>query len=102
MLRRLPRPTLFPYTTLFQSDAQRVEALRVLDLGVVGAAGVVDVAGDPAPAQLGEERQDTHAQDRKSTRLNSSHGSSSSAVFCLKKQDDITARSRVGVAVDAR
>src|SRR5207245_8390665 len=67
MLRPPPRSTLFPYTTLFRSDAAHARARRVHGRRV--DAGVAAVA-----------------RDRKSTRLNSSHGSISYAVFCLKKK----------------
>src|SRR5207245_11360509 len=66
-----PIPTLFPYTTLFRSTEQQHLGVEQLQL-----AGDVDFAG-----QL--------KLDRKSTRLNSSHGSTSYAVFCFKKQLDI-------------
>src|SRR5689334_23456223 len=72
MLRRPPRSTLFPYTTLFRScgaDTSRF-GMPAADLGY-------------AP-QLGRRRD--QEQDRKSTRLNSSHSSISYAVFCLKKK----------------
>src|SRR3712207_7227636 len=89
MIRRPPRSTLFPYTTLFRSQV-------LLDLApdavVEGRAEVVvrdvaqpDVAADLAE-QLGTERGTERAQDRKSTRLNSSHANISYAVFCLKKK----------------
>src|SRR3989337_3194883 len=65
MIRRPPRSTLFPYTTLFRSRPHRGE--RSLRAAVPGGG---EGAG---------------ARDRKSTRLNSSHGSISYAVFCLKK-----------------
>src|SRR5205807_8455730 len=70
MLRRPPRSTLFPYTTLFRSDevGDRVALRR----GVLGVATHVQV--------------ETGAVDRKSTRLNSSHLVISYAVFCLKKK----------------
>src|SRR5438128_5197230 len=70
MIRRPPRSTLFPYTTLFRSPGAH-HALR-------------SGSGDP-----GIRRSDLRpagAGDRKSTRLNSSHGSISYAVFCLKKK----------------
>src|SRR2546422_3691353 len=77
MIRRPPRSTLFPYTTLFRSS-RRVPAgdrLRIRH----AIEGVVDLhRGKP----LGVIRE----QDRKSTRLNSSHGYISYAVFCLKKK----------------
>src|SRR5437773_5972836 len=68
MLRRPPRSTLFPYTTLFRSLAQRVAATTAAYLALV------------APPARGS------AEDRKSTRLNSSHITISYAVFCLKKK----------------
>src|SRR5256885_9900054 len=74
MIRRPPRSTLFPYTTLFRS--------AVLDqLAVIGQH--VD---DVAHLQLGDIDFDGQRADRKSTRLNSSHLVISYAVFCLKKQ----------------
>src|SRR5690348_18025227 len=79
MIRRPPRSTLFPYTTLFRSRGERV----FRDVGL-GKEGLDDGAGD-AGAQV-----DLAFQDRKSTRLNSSHPSISYAVFCLKKKKKIT------------
>src|SRR3712207_7007314 len=80
MIRRPPRSTLFPYTTLFRS-------LVVRDPGVAGevpaAECEVDVLG--AVAVRVDDRL-RHRQDRKSTRLNSSHANISYAVFCLKKK----------------
>src|SRR2546430_11710749 len=92
MIRRPPRSTLFPYTTLFRSRAE----LEALD----GRAGLVDRREhDDGEVRIGRERlgdelhaaQVRHAdvgehQDRKSTRLNSSHSQISYAVFCLKKK----------------
>src|SRR3712207_8295247 len=98
MIRRPPRSTLFPYTTLFRS--------RLIDDvdGLVRQEPVGDVAlrqlgggaqrgirnADPVVifVLLSETLQDLHrlAQDRKSTRLNSSHANISYAVFCLKKK----------------
>src|SRR3712207_8675961 len=92
MIRRPPRSTLFPYTTLFRSEQHGAE---------------VDAVGHPAQEQEGgigrRERHDAATvglcgelranrrrgredQDRKSTRLNSSHANISHAVFCLKKK----------------
>src|SRR2546429_1138697 len=79
MIRRPPRSTLFPYTTLFRSQLRVDRGDR---LPVVLALGVVDVrvrTHGPRPVQ-GDDG------DRKSTRLNSSHGYISYAVFCLKKK----------------
>src|SRR6202158_6491079 len=67
MIRRPPRSTLFPYTTLFRSV-------------VLGQLAVVVALGDLHEPEAGAD------QDRKSTRLNSSHHSISYAVFCLKKK----------------
>src|SRR5687768_17812869 len=69
MIRRPPRSTLFPYTTLFRSARARGRRLRRSPSG-----------GSCLPRRPGQ------AQDRKSTRLNSSHGYISYAVFCLKKK----------------
>src|SRR2546422_8535117 len=78
MIRRPPRSTLFPYTTLFRSDGAEVRRhrARASDLE---AAGRADGRRDRR-AERGGKR------DRKSTRLNSSHGYISYAVFCLKKK----------------
>src|SRR5256885_7319788 len=73
MIRRPPRSTLFPYTTLFRSQAGPGEHLDVAALDLVDPG--VGEGGDPAGAL-----------DRKSTRLNSSHLVISYAVFCLKKK----------------
>src|SRR2546430_3811236 len=77
MIRRPPRSTLFPYTTLFRSGP-------VLELGVneflFSAADVLH------KRLLGVLRGDAPEVDRKSTRLNSSHSQISYAVFCLKKK----------------
>src|SRR3989337_3512155 len=68
MIRRPPRSTLFPYTTLFRSPTRPSEPARVKRVRL-----------DPVTPQ-----------DRKSTRLNSSHGSISYAVFCLKQKKNTT------------
>src|SRR5438067_9222237 len=73
MIRRLPRSTLFPYTTLFRSE-QRFQIAEMSLLLFDGLFG-----------QLYELPAD-RCEDRKSTRLNSSHVSISYAVFCLKKK----------------
>src|SRR5450631_1393560 len=83
MLRRPPRSTLFPYTTLFRSQ---------IDRRLQGKADASDMVQDAFV--------EAHRQDRKSTRLNSSHMSISYAVFCLKKNklnivhDDVVNESR--------
>src|SRR2546422_7710463 len=80
MIRRPPRSTLFPYTTLFRSAASAVAPL-LLRRGPGGAGPLPP--RDPLSAPPGHRRRD---RDRKSTRLNSSHGYISYAVFCLKKK----------------
>src|SRR3712207_6937656 len=93
MIRRPPRSTLFPYTTLFRS--------RVGDrVGDDVAVGVTEAAVDARPLEAGEPAGATaldgmHVDarshpDRKSTRLNSSHANISYAVFCLKKKINYT------------
>src|SRR3989449_7792782 len=90
MIRRPPRSTLFPYTTLFRSVGARLR--RSVD-----ATGGRAVAAHPATTRRDGARRGGHcrrrvgdprcnAADRKSTRLNSSHGYISYAVFCLKKK----------------
>src|SRR5271169_4078111 len=73
MIRRPPRSTLFPYTTLFRSSAARPCGRR--------------------QELLSERDRRRGAEDRKSTRLNSRHGSISYAVFCLKKKKEFPMRS---------
>src|SRR5690348_17677065 len=91
MIRRPPRSTLFPYTTLFRSPQPHPGGEDLPDL--LADADRREVRDDhhgPAPraaGQLGEGHARGGARtDRKSTRLNSSHPSISYAVFCLKKK----------------
>src|SRR2546429_1870119 len=90
MIRRPPRSTLFPYTTLFRSllapgEAARILVELVLDLFPHGR--IAQRRLDPL-AKLGARDAPRQTQaDRKSTRLNSSHGYISYAVFCLKKKN---------------
>src|SRR5437868_12357546 len=91
--RRLLRSTLFPYTTLFRSADQPMEAGAQTDeLGrdLQTAQGVSLMAGSPHGESAGVFLQalGETASDRKSTRLNSSHVSISYAVFCLKKKKE--------------
>src|SRR2546430_10035533 len=99
MIRRPPRSTLFPYTTLFRSDPVDREAdgfAPVEELpedgratAVFGNCAVMDV-DRPVPRRrkrrLGDQCVVERDRDRKSTRLNSSHSQISYAVFCLKKK----------------
>src|SRR2546422_5112631 len=83
MIRRPPRSTLFPYTTLFRSHADA--ARQAIGHGDLGGAEQRHVA--PAQQARGPRRVlGGEIGDRKSTRLNSSHGYISYAVFCLKKK----------------
>src|SRR5256885_6724878 len=95
MIRRPPRSTLFPYTTLFRSH-QHVDGEQAPAIGAA-RAGIEPALGDhidPGEAQPGHEAHQRPGermhpggmQDRKSTRLNSSHLVISYAVFCLKKK----------------
>src|SRR5205807_3527194 len=78
MIRRPPRSTLFPYTTLFRSRMKREQGLSYIGAQLLGATlGAVQLRAD-----------------RKSTRLNSSHLVNSYAVFCLKKKKPPTSQSR--------
>src|SRR5258708_17199709 len=81
MIRRPPRSTLFPYTTLFRS-AQTEQDRTDDDFSVLDAAAI---AFDKLPARQ-QDPGPARIEDRKSTRLNSSHQIISYAVFCLKKK----------------
>src|SRR5688572_30875091 len=97
MIRRPPRSTLFPYTTLFRSEhddrhrALRAEALADLEPVQLGEHQIehdeIDVLlREPRQSLLTVQRVHDPEPDRKSTRLNSSHSQISYAVFCLKKK----------------
>src|SRR3712207_7958453 len=96
MIRRPPRSTLFPYTTLFRSTVSR------LTPPVASRTGSIYQSGDKDPTRLSMEQEGRYevrvevpgyrtwvrqVVDRKSTRLNSSHANISYAVFCLKKKN---------------
>src|SRR5256885_6065310 len=89
MIRRPPRSTLFPYTTLFRSGLRGVNQSEGLAT-IRRCPLLVKVNGDMRnlrlPTQLQEQRWVVKWTDRKSTRLNSSHLVISYAVFCLKKK----------------
>src|SRR3712207_7458722 len=99
MIRRPPRSTLFPYTTLFRSVVAAEAGLAHRGPGFAGEQGARDgvdgaallagVAADPEDGVVEHRRALRRIdgdQDRKSTRLNSSHANISYAVFCLKKK----------------
>src|SRR2546427_9354458 len=92
MIRRPPRSTLFPYTTLFRSELGGRARCRA-EPRISGALRASAIFLTDAPG--GEDRTRTQssadARDRKSTRLNSSHSQISYAVFCLKKKTTTTA-----------
>src|SRR3712207_7300371 len=86
MIRRPPRSTLFPYTTLFRSknaeSKQGIENPTSGDIRCYSSSNAASIATIPAGATI----HYISSQDRKSTRLNSSHANISYAVFCLKKK----------------
>src|SRR5688572_32730233 len=100
MIRRPPRSTLFPYTTLFRSDGEALQWAHKRLLGRTENRRILMVISDGAPVD--DSTQSVNAgnyleahlrqvieEDRKSTRLNSSHSQISYAVFCLKKKKKI-------------
>src|SRR3712207_6940021 len=97
MIRRPPRSTLFPYTTLFRSDLRAGDAVYRLNVGVhgntIGTYGESLEVPEWWTRQFAQRREVNELcstiagwADRKSTRLNSSHANISYAVFCLKKK----------------
>src|SRR3712207_7427859 len=92
MIRRPPRSTLFPYTTLFRSnadvalDAKHGDDVRQELTEIRDAANLALAIIDQLTTFSGRSRRVTVVEDRKSTRLNSSHANISYAVFCLKKK----------------
>src|SRR5256885_4623254 len=94
MIRRPPRSTLFPYTTLFRSDPRSEEArqthvlcyARSQPLGAEVTQHHPELQRAEAPPELHARVHQVADRDRKSTRLNSSHLVISYAVFCLKKK----------------
>src|SRR3989442_1966034 len=88
MIRRPPRSTLFPYTTLFRSVAFVID---VFSRRIVGWRASTSLRSGLALDAL----EQAHRGDRKSTRLNSSHVRISYAVFCLKKKTKNTRRLRL-------
>src|SRR5436189_6276555 len=90
MIRRPPRSTLFPYTTLFRSGTTRVSTIaRVTSVAVTARRKSVEFIRIPpqeSAALAAQMGANANFLDRKSTRLNSSHRCISYAVFCLKKK----------------
>src|SRR3712207_7070386 len=98
MIRRPPRSTLFPYTTLFRSDEGLGRQVRVWLLArlAVSQAELTEVQPralivllQEIPSGAGLREPAASVLDRKSTRLNSSHANISYAVFCLKKKNHL-------------
>src|SRR2546427_6779678 len=88
MIRRPPRSTLFPYTTLFRSSGLLTAALRLLNEGrsLEDICFSIQEVSFAMLAEAVERSLESRSRDRKSTRLNSSHSQISYAVFCLKKK----------------
>src|SRR3712207_7483769 len=100
MIRRPPRSTLFPYTTLFRSAGSGRSEPVPDDRGARGpvrrvpGGGVQRPTGEEVSRGHGEPGAATATRDRKSTRLNSSHANISYAVFCLKKKKTFPAAAK--------
>src|SRR3712207_8287622 len=101
MIRRPPRSTLFPYTTLFRSDG-RIGEIKAAHQAIVASAQEGVTKAIVAKAQqvdrefheslIDDLNNEIISKDRKSTRLNSSHANISYAVFCLKKKKQYALR----------
>src|SRR3712207_6954492 len=88
MIRRPPRSTLFPYTTLFRSQrAQNTKFINALRIASDAITMYAIENGGRYPADVNRGVVPAGMEDRKSTRLNSSHANISYAVFCLKKKN---------------
>src|SRR3712207_8437135 len=90
MIRRPPRSTLFPYTTLFRSELLAGEEPPMWYL-TIGGTALTKLPAQPADTEASVRGRilawlEANPEDRKSTRLNSSHANISYAVFCLKKK----------------
>src|SRR5687768_17621435 len=93
MIRRPPRSTLFPYTTLFRSNTEPLYVIDGVQLHGGGTTNSTNPLAALNPSDIediqvlqGPSATAIYGSDRKSTRLNSSHGYISYAVFCLKKK----------------
>src|SRR3712207_7398227 len=102
MIRRPPRSTLFPYTTLFRSPDRNADQPEQFEYDVEPRS----LTGLFTPARWLRDLGTSAWLDRKSTRLNSSHANISYAVFCLKKKtdllglEDVVHRGQAAVLVD--
>src|SRR5690348_17582969 len=88
MIRRPPRSTLFPYTTLFRSELRWSATAKFSEIRC-DIVRRLRTERPPAGTKRATKRRVGRYRDRKSTRLNSSHPSISYAVFCLKKKKNI-------------
>src|SRR3712207_8850610 len=86
MIRRPPRSTLFPYTTLFRSPPNRLVSCSTT-IGMLMRLLSLVTASVLRPSAESLDHDEERDRDRKSTRLNSSHANISYAVFCLKKKN---------------
>src|SRR2546430_3059165 len=101
MIRRPPRSTLFPYTTLFRSEPAGAKAPQLCERHV----GHVDVENERGLQRSLQQLRHQPARDlgdRKSTRLNSSHSQISYAVFCLKKKQTVLRRQTIALSPNPR
>src|SRR5256886_9697448 len=94
MIRRPPRSTLFPYTTLFRSQGEDLPGIGVQREHRAALSRREDLRDVALQVEVdrGVHRPARHRGDRKSTRLNSSHSQISYAVFCLKKKNNYGTR----------
>src|SRR2546430_9375850 len=107
MIRRPPRSTLFPYTTLFRSASDNFAIGMSLSLFGIGAelrsedgyCTISRLLPGPASKSGKIKERDRIVADRKSTRLNSSHSQISYAVFCLKKKKSTAARCALPISL---
>src|SRR3712207_7335593 len=91
MIRRPPRSTLFPYTTLFRSPTQQAALIRLETMLALVEGWVDEVVSQAASDRMptaSKLQELVRRQIGRSTRLNSSHANISYAVFCLKKKND--------------
>src|SRR5258707_4432275 len=101
MIRRPPRSTLFPYTTLFRSYESLIEQTKSREqTSGLGTAMAIREANAQANRDF-MARQQAQNLDRKSTRLNSSHANISYAVFCLKKKRKDPCQRRLFLQTDS-